>query len=339
MFLSKHKNGYYYIYYGEPITGKRKSISTGSKFKSEANKFLSEFRTEIKRRKEKQLFDISLKDFRFEYLKYSESIHSPKTSKAYKTSFGFLIKYFGNTKLTDISKSKLMDYFQKRIREASIYQARKDLINLSSAFNWAIEKRYLNVNPCSGIKRFKIPEKQPLFFSEAEFQTLLRNIDEPDIKDLVLFAVNTGLRQMELLTLEWNQINFKEGYLILDNRNHLTKSKKVRTIPLNAACLQVLTRRQIDSQEELIFTFKGKQFKQQFLSKKFKRYVNKSGLNSKLNFHSLRHTFASLLVQKGTPIYVVKELLGHSTIAVTEKYSHLRSDDLRASINLLNIEN
>jgi len=63
------------------------------------------------------------------------------------------------------------------------------------------------------------------------------------IKDIVLVAVNTGLRQMELLSLEWNQINFREHYLILDNRNHTTKSKKIRTIPLNVTALQVLTYR------------------------------------------------------------------------------------------------
>ncbi len=64
--------------------------------------------------------------------------------------------------------------------------------------------------------------------------------------------------------------------------------------------------------------------------------MRKTSLNSKLNLHSLRHTFASWLVQRGVSIYEVSKLLGHSDIIVTEIYSHLRAEDLRESVNLLN---
>ncbi len=65
-----------------------------------------------------------------------------------------------------------MEFVEFRIKNPSIYQARKDLINLSSAFNWGIQKGYLLQNPCDSIKRLKPPQKLPLFFSEDEFEKI-----------------------------------------------------------------------------------------------------------------------------------------------------------------------
>src|SRR5690606_34172057 len=104
---------------------------------------------------------------------------------------------------------------------------------LSSAFNKAVRDNYLLSNPCKGIRRFKLPEKQPLFYSQEDFEKLLNSIDDEDLKDLTIFAVNTGLRQMEMISLEWRQVDFNEKIVLLDNRTHLTKAKKIRTIPLN----------------------------------------------------------------------------------------------------------
>jgi integrase len=75
----------------------------------------------------------------------------------------------------------------------------------------------------------------------VSFEILLQNIDDKDLSELVEFAVNTGLRQGELIRLEWAQINFKDRFVILDNRNYLTKSKRVRTVQMNIRALQILT--------------------------------------------------------------------------------------------------
>ena len=221
------------------------------------------------------------------------------------------MKYFGNTQLIGITVPKLNDYFTHS-RKKSIYLARKDLINISSAFTYAVKQDYLKENPCKYFKRFKIPEKLPLFFTERELEILLRTIDEPELKGFVEFAVQTGLRQMELLTLQWSQINFKSKILILDNRNHLTKSQKIRTLPLSNKALQILSRRMSINRSELIFTLNDKKLLKSIYRKKFKSYVLKTTINSKLNFHSLHHTFASWLVQRGVSIYEVSKLLGHS---------------------------
>jgi len=335
MFLFRRTNGFYYIYY-QNFNGKKTCISTKCKKKQDANLFLSNFQEEIRVRLSNKTIPISIEKFCFEFLKHSETMHTYKTTKTFKTSFKYLLKYFGNINLSEITHSDMLKYFENRINTSSVFAARKDLINISSSFNFAVSHKYLAENPCKNIKRFRLPEKQPIFFSELDFELLLAKVDLSDLRDLILFAVNTGLRQMELLTLEWEQVNFKDRMIILSNHKHLTKSKKIRAIPLNLTALQVLSKRELTKSGNLVFTYLNKPISQHFISAKFKQYIRKANLNDKLNFHSLRSTFASWLVQKGANIYEVSKLLGHSDLKVTQVYAHLQPNNLRLSVELLN---
>jgi len=97
-----------------------------------------------------------------------------------------------------------------------------------------------------------------------------------------------------------------------------------------------LISRELSKQSEFVFSLEGERITQKFISKKFKSYVIKSKINPDLTFHSLRHTFASWLVQRGVSIHKVSKLLGHSDIKVTEIYTHLKPDNLRNAVELLN---
>ena len=203
-------------------------------------------------------------------------------------------------------------------------------------FNWAVDNNYLNSNPSNKIKRLKTPEKLPVFFSKNDFETLISFIESEDLKDLVIFAVNTGLRQAEIINLEFSQIDLINRVITLDNQTHITKSKKVRSIPLNETTFQILSKRIRKNGSSYVFSLNGNKINQDYLIHRFKKYVIDAKLNPKFKFHSLRHTFASWLVQRGVSIYEVSKLLGHSDIKVTEIYSHLRAEDLRESVEKLN---
>jgi integrase len=326
MYLSKHKNDFYYIYYKKQ-DGKRTKVATRTKFKSEALKFLSRFEKNLAQQVKLDFTKITLKDFAFQYLKHSESIHSPKTTRDYNQTFIFVQRYFGSLTIDTLTTKLMNNYIQHRIETSSIYQGRKDLINLKSAFNFAKKNNYLLNNPCDSIRRIKTPEKQPLYFLGAEFKRFLLSIDNNDFKDLVMLAVNTGLRQMELLTLTKEQIDLTAGILTLDNRVHLTKSKRIRVVPLNGIAKEVLNRR---ITFDTIFSFTSDQ-----TIKLMKKYRTESGIRQELTFHSLRHTFASWLVQKGVPILNVSKLLGHSDIKTTQIYAHVSNNELRSSVEML----
>jgi integrase len=335
MFLSKRPNGIYYIYYDD-TDGIRKSISTKAKHKKDAYQFLSNFKEIIKEENKKITHPIDLMSFRFKFLKHSEAVHTPKTTKTFVTTFKYLLAFIGNAQLLEITDKKIRAFVDYRIKNPSLYQARKDLINISSCFNWAVQEKYVVSNPCATIKQIKVPPKLPVFFSKDEFTKLGDTITNKEFKAMVLIAVNTGLREMELLTLRWDQIRFDEKILILDNRTHITKGKKIRTVPLNNTVLAVLRELKINKiSGQLVFKLEGVTNREKYVQNNFRKYVKITAVNPKLNFHSLRHTFASWLVQAGVSIYEVSKLLGHSDIKTTQIYAHLREDDLRRSVELL----
>jgi integrase/recombinase XerD len=334
MFLSKRKNGFYYVYY-EDTYGKRNKVSTKAKLKSDANEFLSKFQEELKLRAARKLNTVRLSEFMVEILNHSESVHSPKTTSNYRTTFKSLINHFGDVQLSTLTKANIENYIEKRIYETSIYAGRKDLAYLSASFRYAVNRKYLSENLCLGIRTPKVPEKMPLFLSRDEFQILLSVIDNADIADLVTFAVNTGCRQGEVISLLWSQVNLDERRLILDNRAYMTKSKRVRTIPLNKTVIELLKRRKEKSSNEFVFTLEGKEVDTNRMNKLFKKYVKKAKLNPSLHYHNLRHSFASWLVMQGVSLYQVQRLLGHQTSSVTQIYAHLTNDNLAATVEKL----
>ena len=329
MQLYKDKNGYWYIHYKK--NGKRNRTSTKCKLKKDALIELQNFSLD-KSPKVKQNYTF------FEYYKLFinkiKHTHKNKTIYNYNNTFNFVQKYCHDGNLEQVTKNDIQQYTQKRISEHSIYQARIDLINLRRIFNSAIEDDLITKNPCKYIK-IKIPEKTPLFFTEDEFDKLISHIENQDMKDLYIFAVNTGLRLNELRNLKFE--NIQNQSIILDNHSELTKTNKVRSIPLNQKALDIIQKRDYKSNNspELVFTFRGFKLSEDYATKQLKKYIKLSGLNKKLNFHSLRHTFASWLVQKGVDLYVVKELLGHTSITTTEIYAHLRKDNLEDAVKLL----
>lgn len=290
--------------------------------------------------KNKRKQNFYLKDFFFSFLCYSELIHSPNHTKSLQTTFRAFLAFVGDILLTKLKKQIVIGFVEYRLKNLSFYSVRRDIADLSSAFNWGISKEYLNENFTHGIKKPRIPEKLPVFFSENDFQLLIQNTEDEDLRHVFEFAVNTGLRQSELINLEWRQINFKDRLFILDNQQHLTKSKKIRAIPLNLKTLQILSDREqkkgdSDDAKKYVLTYQGKKIKQCFISHKIKEIIRKAGLNEKLKFHSLRSTTASWLVQRGVPLYQVSKLLGHSDSRVTQIYAHLLVDDIRDSVELL----
>lgn len=334
LFISKHKNGYYYIYYID-LNGKRKSITTKTKVKSEALKVLSNFDQLIGTKKNLIANDLTLKQFRWKFLKHSESYHSWKTTLDYKSTFNEMEDYFENILLTEFTQRSIEEFIQMKIRKVSLHTGRRHLINIKAMFSKAVAYGYLESNPAKNIKRIKPPERLPLFFTREEFDSLLKVIDNRDWKDLVEFAVNTGLRQMEILNLHKRQFNKQDRSIILDNHYHTTKSRKIRNMPLNSRAFEIVSRRVDNAKGELIFTLDGERILQDNLQDKFRKYVEAAELNPKLTFHCLRHTFASWLVQKGVSIYEVSKLLGHADIKTTQIYAHLRSDDLRNAVESL----
>jgi len=335
MYLFKHQNGFYYIIY-KNSNNKKSRISTKSKLKSEAHKFLGEFTNQLVERKRIAHNSIELNAFIRNYSAHSESVHRPKTTESLKWVFKDFNKYLGNPLLHEITLKQIQDYLSFK-RKVSVYTAQKHLAYLRSAFNYGVKHNFITKNYFKDIPNYKIPEKQMKYFSNDDYNLLIDSVKEKWFKEIIEIAIQTGLRQMEILTLRWSQIDLNNESITLNNFDYINKSKKVRMVFLTNIAKEVFQRLIQNKSCELVFCHNFKEYRQDHISKKFKKHVRRVNINQSLNFHSLRHTFASRLVQKGISLYIVQKLLGHADIKTTQVYAHLRDENLKDAIKQLNI--
>ena len=188
-------------------------------------------------------------------------------------------------------------------------------------------------SPTRKVKIPRINNKRERFLTQEEADKLLHEIKfrSEKIYNMTLLSLHTGIRAKEVFTLTWGLVDFNNDSISI--RDSKGGSRYVYMTNAIKGMLKELHQGQ--SNTELVFKdHNGKQIKK--ISKTFVRAVNNLGLNDnvidrrdKVTFHTCRHTFASWHVQNGTDLYTVKELLGHSTIQLTERYSHLRPDGLK----------
>ena len=163
------------------------------------------------------------------------------------------------------------------------------------------------------------------------------------IADMVLFAVETGLRLDEENNLRWSDVDFKNRVITIGNKLFKTKSKKIRRIPFNERMEKILLRnskRQLENSKilrEFVFVqSNGKQYKKDTVSKSLKKVIKEAGLPDELHWHCLRATAATRWASNKVPIFTVSKLLGHSTVNVTTRYyAGIDLDELRDAVNRL----
>lgn len=125
-----------------------------------------------------------------------------------------------------------------------MWNARLYHTNLRAAFNYAVSRNYTESNPIQKIKLPKLPEKINLYISEIEFNSILSKTKNQILKDVFVFAYNTGMRLSELMNLKWSSVSLKEGIIKVENtETFTTKSKKSRIIPINSILSEILQRR------------------------------------------------------------------------------------------------
>ncbi len=344
MYLFKnHQSPYYQIVYFP--NGKRTTRSTKTANEKEAQKFLEQFISSFNKPTEKIISQpavkntLTLSKFKDEYLEYSRPIKSKKYFESISISFKQFISISGNLAIDEID-SRIVDKFITTTFSRTQRGAHHYYRTLKAAFNKAIEWNYISVNPFTKVKFPKLSKSFPVFISEDELLIVLSNTPYQYLKDIFTVGFYTGLRLGELINMQWSWINFFQNQIIVQcSEGFQTKSKKERIVPMSDKVKSVIVNRfnlGIHQPDEVVFyRTKGRRLHQETISKQFKDAVRKSNLNERIHFHSLRHSFASLLAQKGVSLYVVKELLGHEDLATTQIYSHLQKENLRDAISIL----
>lgn len=267
-------------------------------------------------------------------------LRSTTVDRVYRPSFKSLLAICGDKALASYNIRDVETYKSKRLDTCSPVTFNIAFRTLKAAFNRAVRWELIKENPFSKSKQVRVPEKPFVHFTRDEFVRFIASVNEPVLKDLFCFAVLTGMRQGEIVNLQWSNIDFDQKLIRITNQDgFLTKTGRSRSVPMNNDVFELLKRLKSQVTEDAnVFVREGEKLKQSYVEHKFKQYVRAAGLRDDLKFHSLRHTFATWLVQSGASIYEIQKLLGHSDIKTTQIYAHLAASELHATVNRISIK-
>ena len=327
MRLFQRKNGYWYVRFS-----RKKVRSLHTKDKYLANRLFREIQREYLRGKllflEKDT-RITLSEFRKEYVDWGANVKAYSTVKRDELSLRRLQDVLGDVSLKGVGQREVERYISF-MRELGRKPAgiNVDLRHLKAAFNKAIEWGYIKSNPFSKIKPLKVPTSPPRFLSEDEMERVFEAIKGTDFEDIVRFTVMTGCRRREICNLKVRHVNFRMDLIELQG-----KGSKKRIIPLTPELKRILKERcKGRGLDERVFG----NFHPDSLSRKWIRLMKRLGLNYR--FHDLRHTFASYLAMSGISLSIIRDILGHSSVSVTQIYAHLRPEILREAMEEVSLK-
>ncbi len=231
---------------------------------------------------------------------------------------------------SDLKKSDLADATVKHV-----------IVVVRQMFNKAIAwGLWSGDNPVKKVKIPQLQNRRERFLTYEEATTLLDEMGKSSeqLRDMASLSLYTGLRAGEIFALRWSHIDLENDLIhVADPKGG--SARKAFIVP---QIKEIFKRQEKPSNpEQFVFlSRKGEQIVE--VSNAFGRVVNRLGLNDgfddrrqKVTFHTLRHTFASWLALRGTPIFTIKELMGHHTLVMTERYAHLLPDHKREAANAL----
>lgn len=200
-------------------------------------------------------------------------------------------------------------------------------------------------NPIKGVK-LPVPQNaRERFLSHQEADTLLKALAEVSqtVADMALMSLQTGMRAGEIFNLRGHDLDFENDLISITD----PKNKSARKAYMTNAIKEMLLRRTPESPAALVFKDRIHGERINIISQTYRKTVEALGFNKgvtdprqKVTFHTLRHTFGSWLAIQGTPILTISQLLGHKTLAMTQRYSHLSPDHKKeAALNLERVFN
>jgi integrase len=276
------------------------------------------------------------KTFREMMEKYMKEYSIPKkaSSDRDKRSLLHLLPFMGDYTVTGVSSSLISRYkVMRREEEAAPATINRELALMKHAFNVAIKEwEWIKENPVAKISMEKEDNKRDRWLTDEEEDKLLKVCPEW-LKELVVFALNTGMRLGEILSLSWEGVDlFRKTVSVFKSKN-----KERRTIPVNATVFELLKAKTKVRSIKTNLVFHSDDHSRRDVSnvgKSFKIRIEKVGIEN-FRFHDLRHTFATRLVQSRKDLYEVQRLLGHKTSVMTQRYAHHNPESLRGAVEIL----
>ncbi|MBF0611749.1 MAG: site-specific integrase [Magnetococcales bacterium] len=321
-------------------SGKRVRRSTGTENRKEAEAVEAKWKLEIhQQQKWGQQPTRTFDELMLAYLKATEGVK--RSSERDLFSAKRLYPFFSGKELGSLAPSDIRAYIEYRRTEGvQSGTINRELGLLSAAINYArMELEWEIPNPVTG-RRLREPEGRVRWLTEEEANRLIKQAESqlraPYLADFIRLALNTGCRLNELLGLEWRRVDMERRIFFLSEEH--TKSARRRSIPLNNQALLALSNRvayhkQHCPESPWVFCHKDGT-RLMAVKKSFAAACEAAGIED-FHIHDLRHTCAAWLVTKGVPLPQIRDLLGHSSVTMTERYAHLAPETVRAAVSRL----
>ncbi len=281
------------------------------------------------------------------FLKYlkAEKRYSNHTVSAYSKDLlqfqHFLKSQYDLEAINDVKNPQIRDWIMS-LSDADISpkSINRKIATLKSFYKFLVAREYLDANPADLIKPLKAEKRLPSFVKEAEINQLLdslvfeENFSGQRDKLLIELFYNTGIRLAELKNLKETDVNFHEKTIRV-----LGKRSKERILPVSNPLISLVTnfiqtkKNEGFEQEFLLITDSGKPMYPMFIYRKIKQYLTLVTTQRKKSPHVLRHTFATHLLNNGADLNAVKDLLGHTSLAATQVYTHNSIEKLKETFN------
>lgn len=291
--------------------------------------------------------DIIFRDYAEEWIcNYAESRVKPSTLRSYKNANStHLIPAFGKLRLKDITAAKIDQFIALMLKTRKPKTVNNLLIQLKTMLKYAKRRGYLRENPAQDIDNVRLDHREMDFLSPDEIRILLQHSQEP-FKTLFLTAALTGMRRGELLALQWGDIDWNSNTIFV-RRNLYWHSKEdvqpgrpryqfvspksarsERAIVMSPALKEALEIHRMTclvGPLDLVFCSRegGPLDPDNMIKREFAPALTAAGLRH-VSFHSLRHSYTSMLISQGENIKFIQSQVGHASIQTTmDRYGHL----------------
>lgn len=302
----------------------RKSARTSSK--REAREYLAELQAQYRRIDIGGKPRVTFEQAAIQFIEQEVSTKKVSTIGYYQNCVKVLADEFGGAYLDEITRARIARFEAEKARTLSAQTVKHYRTTLSGIFKVAIRHDQVSANPCRDLDPIRIDNARYRYLSEREWQKVRAALREP-IKSIAEVSVERGMRLGEIISLRWRDINLTQDLITIPD----TKGNRPRVLPLEGA-RQIIERQPRVS--EYVFTnLAGNKFAANDVSKQFRLTMARIGVDD-FRFHDLRHTFASWYVQRGGDLYKLQLILGHKGPTMTQRYAHLRVDDLREAAQM-----
>ncbi|MDP1853379.1 MAG: site-specific tyrosine recombinase XerD [Candidatus Omnitrophota bacterium] len=268
---------------------------------------------------------------------------SNNTISAYRRDLNKYAAYLENNKidsLAKITRDEISNFmFKEKESGLSASSIARNLVAIKTLYRFLVRERILKADPTSVLEAPKLWKRLPEVMSLPEVEAL---INSPDLKDkegvrdrsILEMLYATGMRASELVNLKLEDINLEVGFV-----RCFGKGRKERIVPLGGKAKEALIRYlervrpkllKNKTSPEIFLSRLGKKISRQSLWSIIKKYAEVAKIKRQIKPHTLRHSFATHLLEGGADLRSVQEMLGHSDISTTQIYTHIHKDRLKA---------